>query len=46
MIWEWYRHLAQHPLVSPVYTADLSGLGGATLLVCFSYSLSSFNEQK
>lgn len=32
MVWEWYRHLAQHPLVSPVYTADLSGLGGATLL--------------
>ncbi|KAF9136187.1 hypothetical protein BGW39_005569 [Mortierella sp. 14UC] len=32
MEWEWYRHLAQHPLVSPVYTADLSGLGNATLL--------------
>ncbi|KAG0379468.1 hypothetical protein BGX24_000285 [Mortierella sp. AD032] len=32
MEWEWYRHLAQHPLVSPVYTADLSGLGSATLL--------------
>ncbi|KAF9989355.1 hypothetical protein BGZ75_006644 [Mortierella antarctica] len=30
--WEWYRHLAQHPLVSPVYTADLSGLGANTLL--------------
>ncbi|KAF9928065.1 hypothetical protein FBU30_002665 [Linnemannia zychae] len=30
--WEWYRHLAQHPLVSPVYTANLSGLGSATLL--------------
>ncbi|KAF9292086.1 hypothetical protein BGZ68_000073 [Mortierella alpina] len=30
--WEWYRHLAQHPLVSPVYTADLSGLGASTLL--------------
>ncbi|KAG0298271.1 hypothetical protein BGZ96_001237 [Linnemannia gamsii] len=32
MVWEWYRHLAQHPLVSPVYTADLSGVSGATLL--------------
>ncbi|KAF9909080.1 hypothetical protein EC991_009141 [Linnemannia zychae] len=32
MEWEWYRHLAQHPLVSPVYTADVSGLGSATLL--------------
>ncbi|KAF9436552.1 hypothetical protein BGZ76_003600 [Entomortierella beljakovae] len=30
--WEWYRHLAQHPLVSPVYTADLSGLETSTLL--------------
>ncbi|KAF9355898.1 hypothetical protein BGX34_010195 [Mortierella sp. NVP85] len=30
--WEWYRHLAQHPLVSPVYTADLSGLESSTLL--------------
>jgi len=31
--WEWYRHLAQHPLVSPVYTANLSGLESSTLLV-------------
>ncbi|GJJ72996.1 hypothetical protein EMPS_05354 [Entomortierella parvispora] len=30
--WEWYRHLAQHPLVSPVYTANLSGLESSTLL--------------
>ncbi|KAF9960075.1 hypothetical protein BGZ65_012806 [Modicella reniformis] len=30
--WEWYRHLAQHPLVSPVYTAYLSGLESSTLL--------------
>ncbi|KAG0055593.1 hypothetical protein BGZ83_008027 [Gryganskiella cystojenkinii] len=30
--WDWYRHLAQHPLVSPVYTADLSGLKTSTLL--------------
>ncbi|KAG0314130.1 hypothetical protein BGZ99_008349 [Dissophora globulifera] len=30
--WNWYRHLAQHPLVSPVYTADLSGLQTSTLL--------------
>ncbi|KAF9186197.1 hypothetical protein BGZ51_002206 [Haplosporangium sp. Z 767] len=30
--WEWYRHLAQHPLVSSVYTADLSNLGSSTLL--------------
>ncbi|KAF9114464.1 hypothetical protein BGX27_010775 [Mortierella sp. AM989] len=30
--WEWYRHLAQHPLVTPVYTADLSGLESSTLL--------------
>ncbi|KAF9583189.1 hypothetical protein BGW38_010066 [Lunasporangiospora selenospora] len=30
--WEWYRHLAQHPLVSPVHTALLSGLGSHTLL--------------
>ncbi|KAG0266908.1 hypothetical protein BG011_000047 [Mortierella polycephala] len=30
--WEWYRHLAQHPLVSPVYTADLSNLGSSVLL--------------
>ncbi|KAF9173671.1 hypothetical protein BGX20_002460 [Mortierella sp. AD010] len=32
MEWEWYRHLAQHPLVSPVYTADLSRLESSTLL--------------
>ncbi|KAI1318261.1 hypothetical protein EDD11_006957 [Mortierella claussenii] len=32
MEWEWYRHLAQHPLVSPVYTADLSCLESSTLL--------------
>ncbi|ORZ08586.1 Alpha/Beta hydrolase protein [Lobosporangium transversale] len=32
LIWEWYRHLAQHPLVSPVFTADLSGLESSTLL--------------
>ncbi|KAF9357654.1 hypothetical protein BGX26_003329 [Mortierella sp. AD094] len=32
MEWEWYRHLAQHPLVSPVYTADLSNLESSTLL--------------
>ncbi|KAF9098709.1 hypothetical protein BGX23_005524 [Mortierella sp. AD031] len=33
MEWVWYKHLAQHPLVTPVYTADLSGLDSATLLV-------------
>ncbi|KAF9206330.1 hypothetical protein BGZ49_002620 [Haplosporangium sp. Z 27] len=32
MEWEWYRHLAQHPLVSPVYTADLSGIESSTIL--------------
>ncbi|KAF9997578.1 hypothetical protein BGZ80_010417 [Entomortierella chlamydospora] len=25
--WEWYSHLAQHPLVSPVHRANLSELG-------------------
>ncbi|KAG0351188.1 hypothetical protein BG005_009332 [Podila minutissima] len=30
--WEWYRHLAQHPLVSPVYTANLRGINSHTIL--------------
>ncbi|ORZ05727.1 hypothetical protein BCR41DRAFT_176625 [Lobosporangium transversale] len=29
--WEWYSHLAQHPLVSPVHRADLSGLTNTLL---------------
>ncbi|KAF9375558.1 hypothetical protein CPB97_011381 [Podila verticillata] len=30
--WEWYRHLAQHPLVSPVYAANLQGINTHTIL--------------
>ncbi|KAG0345467.1 hypothetical protein BG004_003681 [Podila humilis] len=30
--WEWYRHLAQHPLVSPVFTANLAGINSHTIL--------------
>ncbi|KAF9430493.1 hypothetical protein BGZ94_006572 [Podila epigama] len=30
--WEWYRHLAQHPMVSPVYTANLANIRSHTIL--------------
>lgn len=30
--WEWYQHLAQHPLVAPVHRANVSELSD-TLLV-------------
>ncbi|KAG0043641.1 hypothetical protein BGZ83_011190 [Gryganskiella cystojenkinii] len=29
--WQWYRHLAQHPLVSPVHRAEVSGLTNTLL---------------
>ena len=35
--WQWYKHLARHPLVSPVHRAQVSGLTN-TLLVKLNVS--------